>query len=358
MIKDLLPYSKPLSVLYVEDDSEIRENYARVFQELFSSFQTADDGLEGLEKYTAAPCDLLITDINMPRMNGIDMIAKILEINPEQSIIVTSAHDEAQYLLQLIDLGIEKFLIKPVNFSKMAAVLFRSCKRISEFKELHEYQNRIEDENLHASDLLKELKRKNRELELTIKQLTRNENVNIALLEGIEKEKTFTPKQLDFFTPHPTVTSAEDFIAHFPGDVDSLNDKLEPIEETLELAIHQKLSDPSKESVEELSKAFIKYSEHLASTFKFNNLANALENFGLSIAKVEDLSLLKEMKSLLFGIADSLHKWRQEVLVKKTAEDIHFLDNSIISDCMQTESMLSNGVHHAHQHEDVDDLFF
>lgn len=63
------------------------------------------------------------------------------------------------------------------------------------------------------------------------------------------------------------------------------------------------------------------------------------------------------MKEFFFDIANSLHTWRQEVLVLKTAEEIHFLDNSIISDCIQTESILSGGASHNHK-EDLEDLFF
>ena len=159
----------------------IRENYTRMFAQVFSIVDTAGNGQEGWEKYQANAYDIVITDINMPRLNGIDMIKLITDKNPEQSIIVTSAHDESNYLLELIDLGIEKFLIKPIDFTKMTAVLFRSCKRLSEIKELHEYQSRIEEDNLRTSDLLKELQEKNLTLSKTVDRLTQNENMNIAL---------------------------------------------------------------------------------------------------------------------------------------------------------------------------------
>jgi YesN/AraC family two-component response regulator len=129
-LKELILFSKSLNALYVEDDAGIRDNYAKVFAEVFDTLDVAEDGQEGLEKFKAGDYDIVITDINMPRMNGIDMIRNILQENDEQPIIVTSAHDEAQYLLQLIDLGIEKFLIKPVDFAKMTTILYRSCKRI------------------------------------------------------------------------------------------------------------------------------------------------------------------------------------------------------------------------------------
>lgn len=356
LLKDLLTFSKPLKVLYVEDDVGIRDNYTKVFSEVFSSVDIANDGQEGIEKYQNSSYDLVITDINMPRMNGIEMIEAIMEINAEQPIIITSAHDDTQYLLKLIDLGIEKFLIKPVDFNKMTTVLYRTCKRITEMHELKEYQSRIEEDNLNTARLLAELQEKNTELEAAIHRLTRKENVNTTLLNGISKEKSFSENELEYYAPKTELISARDFIDTFAGDLESLNDHLEAIEETLELLIHQKLLEPTQESLQALSRAFEEYANHLFNLYKFNHIAEALHSFSLALGKVQDLALLKEMKAFLFGIADSLQKWRQEVLVTQSAADIHFLDSSIISDCLQTESMLSGASNG--EDEDLDDLFF
>jgi|GEM_PF-2300687 len=355
-IKELIEFSKPLNVLYVEDDIKIRENYLKVFKELFAYIEIAENGKIGLDRYTASNYDLVITDINMPIMNGIEMIKHILDIDPEQSIIVTSAHDESQYLLQLIDLGIEKFLIKPIDFPKLITVLTRSCKRLYELNELRAYQSHMEEENLSNAELLKVLQKKNHELEESLHQLRREENISITLVDGIEKEKHFSQNELEFFSPSADILSAKDFVETYAGDIDTLNDHLETIEETLELLIHQKLLEPTTQSLRAISSAFYDYGLHLAQLYKFNNLSEALQNFGTVLAKEEDLSLIKEMKEFFFGIADSLQKWRQEVLILQRASDIHFLDHSIISDCMQTESMLSNS--HHEDEDNLDDMFF
>jgi len=354
-LKELIPFSKSLSALYVEDDSDIRDNYAKVFTEIFDSLDVAVDGQDGLEKFQSGDYDIIITDINMPRMNGIEMIRHIFEKNDEQVVIVTSAHDEAQYLLQLIELGIEKFLIKPVDFSRMITVLYRTCKRLIEQKELHEYQGRIEEENLRTAALLKELQSKNEELQKEIKKKTQKENVSMTLVDGIEKEKNFTDEQLDFFAPNIGAISALEFTSRFTGDIETLSDKLEAIEETLELSIHQKLSAPTQESVDELAAAFLDYAKLLDSTMEYGNLSQALRHLSSVLSQVETLTLLSEMKPFLFGIADSLQKVRIEVLVERSAQDIHFLDQSIISDCLQTESML---IEDTPAEGDLDDLFF
>jgi YesN/AraC family two-component response regulator len=357
-IKELISFSKPLSILYVEDDIAIRDNYAKVFKEVFGSVELARDGKDGWGKYQSALYDLVITDINMPVMNGIEMIKLIVEKNPQQIITVTSAHDEAQYLLQLIDLGVEKFLIKPIDFQKLITVLLSICKRLTEQKEYHEYQEQIEKENLHTAELLKELKKKNDLLEKVVHKLNRNENVNIALLEGIGKAKEFTARELKFYTPKIQTQSAQEFVDTFIGDLDTFNDRLAYIEESFELVIHQKLIEPTPQNIEEVSKVFCDYSYNIRSLHKFSNLSEALSNFGTTLRQIHDPSLLKEMKGFLFGIAHSLHTWRHAILVNKTAEDIHFLDNSIISDCMQTESMLVGSFDENSDKDDVDGLFF
>jgi len=353
--KELILYSKPLSVLYVEDDINISENYTKVFTELFGSVEVANNGVEGLEKYQNRTFDLVITDINMPKMNGIEMIKNIFNSNADQAIIVTSAHDESTYLLQLIDLGIEKFLMKPVDFQKMVMVLYKVCKQLDEKRELLEYQNNMEDENISISSLAKELQEKNQELENTIKELTQKENINITLVEGIEKEKEFSEEELKFYSPEVNKTSAKEFIFKFTGEIEALSDHLESIEETMELHIHQNLAEPSPESIRELSNDFLAYAQQLAMTYEFSNLEHALETFAVALVEVTDFDKLKEMKPFLFGISDSLQRFRTEVFLEHTAEDIHFLDSSIISDCLQTQGMLSVS---EEGEADVDDLFF
>ena len=357
-IKDLISFSKSLTALYVEDDMAIRDNYAKVFKEVFASVELAGNGKEGWDKYQSDRYDIVITDINMPVMNGIEMIQNIIGENPEQAIAVTSAHDEAAYLLQLIDLGVEKFLIKPIDFQKLITVLLSICKRLAERKEYHEYQEQIEKENLHTADLLKELLKKNRELEDAIHKLNRNENVNIALLEGIGHAKEFTKKELNFYSPKIETQCAQDFIDTFTGDIDTICDRLEHIEESLELVIHQKLLEPTQQNIQEVAEAFCDYAYHVNQLLKFSNLSEAINSFGKTLKQVSDPTLLKEMKSFIFGIANSLHTWRHAVLVDKDADDIHFLDNSIISDCMQTESLLAGSLDEHSHTDDVDNLFF
>ncbi len=114
-IKDVQNYSKQLSVLYVEDNDKVREETAEIFKLLFATVDLARNGEEGIEKYNCEKYDIVITDINMPRINGIEMIFQMREINPEQKIIAISAHDEPEILISMMRRGVSTFLLKPIN---------------------------------------------------------------------------------------------------------------------------------------------------------------------------------------------------------------------------------------------------
>lgn len=127
-IKDVHRFSHRLKLLYVEDNPQVREETVALFSPLFASVDTASNGVEGFEAYNKNSYDLVITDINMPRLNGIGMIQKIREIHPEQKIIAISAHDEPAILLDLIRRGINSFILKPISLDEMLKILYPVCR--------------------------------------------------------------------------------------------------------------------------------------------------------------------------------------------------------------------------------------
>ena len=143
--KDVYEYSKNFNVLYVEDDKFLLEETTELLEDFFKSITTAVDGQEGLEKYksykkqTNQYFDLIITDINMPRLDGGVMIEKIRAINEAQSIIVLSAYNESSRLLDLIHLGISNFVMKPIEAEQIFNILYKTCRNISNLKKEEEF---------------------------------------------------------------------------------------------------------------------------------------------------------------------------------------------------------------------------
>jgi len=129
-VKELNKYSKTLNVLYVEDDEFLRANLHALLSPLFASVDLAEDGIDGLEKYNNYQYDLVITDINMPNMNGIEMTEEIRTINPEQKIISVSAHNEGDILINLIRAGVNSFILKPIIQHEIINTLYPVCRDI------------------------------------------------------------------------------------------------------------------------------------------------------------------------------------------------------------------------------------
>ncbi|HEC1877674.1 response regulator transcription factor [Campylobacter sp. US18a] len=114
---------KELIILVVEDEIKTRESLINVLSERFSKVIGAQNGDEGLKKFKKFKPDLVITDIAMPIMDGLDMAREIKEISDDVPIVVLSAYSEKEILLRSIDIGIDKYLIKPVDIEELFKVL-------------------------------------------------------------------------------------------------------------------------------------------------------------------------------------------------------------------------------------------
>ncbi len=120
---------RTLSVLYVEDEDEIREELAVFLRRRVARVLLAENGQAGLDAFTQYQPDLVITDIRMPVMNGLDMAERIRAVSPTIPIIITTAFEETSYFQKAIDLGVEKYVTKPLNLDILSAAL-RECARL------------------------------------------------------------------------------------------------------------------------------------------------------------------------------------------------------------------------------------
>jgi diguanylate cyclase (GGDEF)-like protein/PAS domain S-box-containing protein len=120
---------RTLSVLYVEDEDEIREELAVFLRRRVATVHLAANGQAGLDAFTQYQPDLVITDIRMPVMNGLEMAERIRAMSPTIPLIITTAFEETSYFQKAIDLGVEKYVTKPLNLDILAAAL-RKCARL------------------------------------------------------------------------------------------------------------------------------------------------------------------------------------------------------------------------------------
>jgi diguanylate cyclase (GGDEF)-like protein/PAS domain S-box-containing protein len=107
------------NILYVEDDSDAAEEVTFFLQHYVNKLYTATNGQDALEIFQNNPVDLVVTDIQMPKMNGLEMAKAIRKQNASVPIIIVSAFNESSMLLEAIELGIDAYLLKPLSLSKL-----------------------------------------------------------------------------------------------------------------------------------------------------------------------------------------------------------------------------------------------
>ncbi|MBF0343746.1 MAG: hybrid sensor histidine kinase/response regulator [Nitrospirae bacterium] len=152
-IVELNKNAKGMRVLYVEDCTDIREETAAILKKFFDVVDTAENGDKALKMYPGGGYDLVISDIKMPELNGIELTKRIKEINPDQAVIITTAYDDHLYMAELINLGIDRFILKPLNLINMLTVLLQVTIRINDKKE--HYSNIVLTARLSAmNDIL------------------------------------------------------------------------------------------------------------------------------------------------------------------------------------------------------------
>jgi DNA-binding response OmpR family regulator len=161
--QELYKLTATKSILFVEDDSILRQSAQIMFKELFKRVDIAADGLEALKCYSnfynkdLIHYDIVITDIKMPRMDGINLAQEIYNINKDQNIIVISAHDDSEYLIQLINMGISCFIQKPFTTQDMLSKIHAVCQEHSRLSNSNEKRIPLKENYLwchHAKSML------------------------------------------------------------------------------------------------------------------------------------------------------------------------------------------------------------
>ena len=153
IILKLRKMGQHINILYVEDDETISEQFETLFRKVFRHIDVVHDGKEGLQRYKESVYDIVITDIEMPNMNGIELIKEIKKINQNQLIVVTSAYNDAKYLQELIESGVEKFLLKPFDMSRLFSDISRIISTIYNEKRKNQIQEQLSDK-MKLSQLL------------------------------------------------------------------------------------------------------------------------------------------------------------------------------------------------------------
>ncbi|MFA6189656.1 MAG: response regulator [Sulfuricurvum sp.] len=318
--KGIHKFSHRLNILYVEDNHELRKETKTLFEPFFQSIDLAENGEEGLLKYNNGHYDIVITDINMPRMNGLDMIDHIREINPEQKIIVITAHDEQDTLISMIRKGVSSFILKPIVLEEMLSVMYPICRDADThnmnaelFKELHEERNKFKQQ--------------------------------VRLLEAQLHTISVKNQQVEhlYFQNKPAETD-ELFKEYFAKDEDQGYDKVIFGEED---------ADEMKELLSEIPNLLIRYctENDVEKIHKITSYIVKLGNILRLYTPFMDL-LAKSMEELAYAIAEgtafiALIDSKPEMVLKLF--DAVCIDMTLYIERFSMESMAMKNIHHIHQ---------
>jgi PAS domain S-box-containing protein len=142
-------YTQPrIAILYAEDDAVTRNILAKMIPLKFPDVElyTAENGKAGLDIFHEHAPDIVITDINMPVMDGIKMATEIKALRPETMIIILSAYGDTNYLLDAIDIGVNYYIMKPIDYKKLFMTIARCVNGII-------LETRLKEQNEHLRKL-------------------------------------------------------------------------------------------------------------------------------------------------------------------------------------------------------------
>jgi diguanylate cyclase (GGDEF)-like protein len=217
-LKELLEHTQTLSVLFIEDNFDVRIQLVKLLENFFSDIDVEVDGEEGLKRFkeyystNGTFYDLIITDLSMPRFDGISLCKEISKINEDQTILVISAHTESEKLIKLIDIGIYKFLQKPVDYRDLLSItsISEKLKSRKSFKQLKSEVKSIRNNNVILNQLA---------ITDKLTSIYNRRYLDNILLEKIEKFNKKEQKKLSIiFIDIDDFKKINDNFGHVKGD--------------------------------------------------------------------------------------------------------------------------------------------
>lgn len=174
-LKGLKEFSKTIKVLLVEDNPDSRGQAVKLLSNFFDNITEAKDGQNGLDIFKSGDFDLIISDINMPVMNGIEMISNIRSFDEDVPIIILSAHDDSNYFLDTIKLNISGYVLKPIDIEQLLGSINRTLEKLKLKHELQKHKEQLEEINtnleLQVAQRMTEIIELNKEITETQKEV-------------------------------------------------------------------------------------------------------------------------------------------------------------------------------------------
>ncbi|MGB5793078.1 diguanylate cyclase [Poseidonibacter sp.] len=269
-----------ISILYVEDENDVREFTSKLLSSLVKKVYTAENGLVGLETFIANKddIDLIVTDINMPKLDGLDMCIKIKEHNEHIPIVVTSAHNDPDFLKRAIDVGVSAYAMKPIDLYQLVDSIIKAVEPLVLKRELEELNISLE------TRVDQEIKK--------IKSILDAQD-NIVMVINKEKITNVNKKFYEFFE----VESLEEFFEENKIFYDCFQDQYGFITKEILIAQDSWINYiKDLQEIDRVVKIRNKFNVERIFAINIDNYENKLDYYVLSLT---DITELKEKSNLL-----------------------------------------------------------
>ncbi len=374
-------FLKNLTILYVEDDLDIQKSLNAIFSKVFKEVIVSSDGDEGLEKFkqytkeNPNKIDAIVSDIKMPNLSGIDMVKEIRKTHSDIPVIFTTAHGEANYLMESIKLKVDYYAMKPIDTTELIKNISKFCmiehnkklvekktKEISHYIDIINHFSSIFKVDLagnimEANEFLAEVSQYCHEelLQINIKELLHNDTLQTTykdIEQTINNKNTYkgkvkfkTKENVPFYLNSTVMPNYDDTTSELIGyiwiGIDQTNEELEK-QKTMQRVRKNIVEQRSKESlltnqIKELEKEIERLKLHSISNTDIKIIAEKLNKEKEKVARLNnqiehyerEIKTLLEQKEHL--VHDTIGQKTKETKQKKSAnKDVHILQTKII----------------------------
>lgn len=355
----LCELTSSLTVMLVEDDPEALASYTTTFKRLFKEVHPFENGKLAYEYYNKNHnlIDMVVSDITMPKMDGIELCENIRDINPDQKILILSAHNDTEKLFKLINLGVDGFIVKPPSFEQLNQTLFKLAQLIHDKKDLADAQRKLAFNYRIMARQIEEraflFNHYHKTSSQDINNAENNENTDtkkstsVLAMPALKDHISLTPPQ--------SSTLAEN-TEYLSDDVVEMREIIDDIDYlVIKLCGTGTFDIENKHDIEKLGKFYAKYSFILKSYPSFAFLSEKLFELSCVFRKLlspESLDADTLIGEFLECMTQSLLQFQKQVIEDHTL-DRNFFDASLAND-IDTIVGISEGK--SHQTTDDNDV--
>ena len=289
--------NKNISILYVEDEEIIRDGLEPVLKYLSDELYVAKNGEEGFEKFKEYNPDIIISDIKMPKMSGIDMVKNIKKIDKKQHVIFTTAHSESGYFLDAINLHVDGYILKPIDLDVLEDKI-DEIKTIINLKRAYKQQ----EKELKQKDIALIKQSKNAQMGEMIKNIAHQWRQPLSVI-STSATGMLVKKEMDLLDDEDIIHNCE-----------IINNNAQYLSKTIDTFANYIKEDKklSKSVLQELLDVSLKI---LQGTLEYNNIT--LINKMNDIPNIEITTYKGELSQVIINIVNNA----KDILVENNIKD-------------------------------------